>query len=170
MQEIKKPSKKPLVYYYLLTLAILLLLNATLFPSMNKSRIENVTYDVFMSMTDEKQIDQVEIRDDQILFTDKDGKIYETVATEDAGRTQRLYDSGAKFQQIDTQPSAMTSLLVNWILPLVPFMLIGYLLNRRMQKAMGGKDGMMFGMGADRLHLPKIRHYPVHLLMSRLCC
>ena len=147
MQEIKKPSKKPLVYYYLLTLAILLLLNATLFPSMNKSRIENVTYDVFMSMTDEKQIDQVEIRDDQILFTDKEGKIYETVATEDAGRTQRLYDSGAKFQQIDTQPSAMTSLLVNWILPLVPFMLIGYLLNRRMQKAMGGKDGMMFGMG-----------------------
>ena len=149
MQEIKKPSKKPLVYYYLLTLAILLLLNATLFPSMNKSRIENVTYDVFMSMTDEKQIDQVEIRDDQILFTDKDGKIYETVATEDAGRTQRLYDSGAKFQQIDTQPSAMTSLLVNWILPLVPFMLIGYLLNRRMQKAMGGKDGMMFGMGGS---------------------
>ena len=149
MQEVKKPSKKPLVYYYLLTLAILLLLNATLFPSMNKNRIENVTYDVFMSMTDKKQIDQVEIRDDQILFTDKDGKIYETVATEDAGRTQRLYDSGAKFQQIDTQPSAMTSLLVNWILPLVPFMLIGYLLNRRMQKAMGGKDGMMFGMGGS---------------------
>ena len=136
MQEIKKPSKKPLVYYYLLTLAILLLLNATLFPSMNKSRIENVTYDVFMSMTDEKQIDQVEIRDDQILFTDKEGKIYETVATEDAGRTQRLYDSGAKFQQIDTQPSAMATLLMNWVLPLVPFMLIGYFLNRRMQKAM----------------------------------
>ena len=66
MQEIKQPSKKPLVYYYLLTLAILLLLNATLFPAMNKNRIENVTYDVFMSMTDKKQIDQVEIRDDQI--------------------------------------------------------------------------------------------------------
>ena len=78
MQEIKQPSKKPLVYYYLLALAILLLLNATLFPAMNKNRIENVTYDVFMSMTDKKQIDQVEIRDDQILFTDKDGKIYET--------------------------------------------------------------------------------------------
>ena len=29
MQEIKQPSKKPLVYYYLLALAILLLLNAT---------------------------------------------------------------------------------------------------------------------------------------------
>mgnify|MGYP000889461670 CR=1 FL=1 len=147
MQEIKQPSKKPLVYYYLLALAILLLLNATLFPAMNKNRIENVTYDVFMSMTDKKQIDQVEIRDDQILFTDKEGKIYETVATEDAGRTQRLYDSGAKFQQIDTQPSAMATLLMNWVLPLVPFMLIGYFLNRRMQKAMGGKDGMMFGMG-----------------------
>ncbi len=146
MQEYKKPSKKPLLYYYTLALLILMLLNATLFPSMTRKQVQSVTYDVFMSMTEEKKIDSVEIRDDQIYFTDKDQNIYETVSTDDPGRTQRLYDSGAKFQQIDTQPSLWTTILVNWVLPMVPFLLIGYFINQRMKKAMGGGNGMMFGM------------------------
>ena len=146
MQEYKKPSKKPLLYYYTLALLILMLLNATLFPSMTRTQVQSVTYDVFMSMTEEKKIDSVEIRDDQIYFTDKDQNIYQTVSTDDPGRTQRLYDSGAKFQQIDTQPSLWTTILVNWVLPMVPFLLIGYFINQRMKKAMGGGNGMMFGM------------------------
>jgi len=146
VQEYKKPSKKPLLYYYTLALLILMLLNATLFPSMTRKQVQSVTYDVFMSMTEEKKIDSVEIRDDQIYFTDKDQNIYETVSTDDPGRTQRLYDSGAKFQQIDTQPSLWTTILVNWVLPMVPFLLIGYFINQRMKKAMGGGNGMMFGM------------------------
>ena len=146
MQEYKKPSKKPLLYYYTLALLILMLLNATLFPSMTRKQVQSVTYDVFMSMTEEKKIDSVEIRDDQIYFTDKDQNIYQTVSTDDPGRTQRLYDSGAKFQQIDTQPSLWTTILVNWVLPMVPFLLIGYFINQRMKKAMGGGNGMMFGM------------------------
>ncbi len=146
MQEYKKPSKKPLLYYYTLALLILMLLNATLFPSMTRKQVQSVTYDVFMSMTEEKKIDSVEIRDDQIYFTDKDQNIYQTVSTDDPGRTQRLYDSGAKFQQIDTQPSLWATVLVNWVLPMVPFLLIGYFINQRMKKAMGGGNGMMFGM------------------------
>ena len=146
MQEYKKPSKKPLLYYYTLALLILMLLNATLFPSMTRKQVQSVTYDVFMSMTEEKKIDSVEIRDEQIYFTDKDQNIYQTVSTDDPGRTQRLYDSGAKFQQIDTQPSLWTTILVNWVLPMVPFLLIGYFINQRMKKAMGGGNGMMFGM------------------------
>ncbi len=147
MQEIRKPSKKPLIFYYLVAMLILLVLNATLFPAIMKQPVQGVTYDVFMSMTEEERIGEVEIRDDKILFTDKDGNIYQTTATEDPGRTQRLYASGAKFEEIDTQPSLLTSILVTWVLPLLPFLLIGYLLNRRMQKAMGSGDGMMFGMG-----------------------
>ena len=146
MQEYKKPSKKPLLYYYTLALLILMLLNATLFPLINQKQVQSVTYDVFMSMTEEKKIDSVEIRDDQIYFTDKDQNIYQTVSTDDPGRTQRLYDSGAKFQQIDTQPSLWTTILVNWVLPMVPFLLIGYFINQRMKKAMGGGNGMLFGM------------------------
>ena len=146
MQEYKKPSKKPLLYYYTLALLILMLLNATLFPSITRKQVQSVTYDVFMSMTEEKKIDSVEIRDDQIYFTDKEQNIYQTVSTDDPGRTQRLYDSGAKFQQIDTQPSLWATILVNWVLPMVPFLLIGYFINQRMKKAIGGGNGMMFGM------------------------
>ena len=146
MQEYKKPSKKPLLYYYTLALLILMLLNATLFPLIHQKQVQSVTYDVFMSMTEEKKIDSVEIRDDQIYFTDKEQNIYQTVSTDDPGRTQRLYDSGAKFQQIDTQPSLWATILVNWVLPMVPFLLIGYFINQRMKKAMGGGNGMMFGM------------------------
>ncbi|MGI5962126.1 MAG: ATP-dependent zinc metalloprotease FtsH [Lawsonibacter sp.] len=147
MQEVKKPSKRPLIYYYLLAMVVLMILNATLFPTILKEPVEEVTYDVFMAMTFNEEIAQVEIRDDEILFTDKDGKIYQTYATEDPERTVRLYESGAKFEEIDTQPSVLTSILVSWVLPLLPFLLIGYFINRRMQKAMGNGDGMMFGMG-----------------------
>ena len=147
MQEIKKPSKKPLIFYYVAALLILLVLNATLFPSMMKQQVQAVTYDVFMSMAEERNIGEVEIRDDEILFTDRDGGVYQTTATEDPGRTQRLYDAGARFQEIDTQPSLLSSILLTWVLPLLPFLLIGMFISRKMSKAAGGGSGMMFGMG-----------------------
>ena len=100
-----------------------------------------------MSMTYDKNVGQVEIEGDEITFTDKAAEnIYRTTVTDDPGRTDRLFESGAQFQEIDTQPGLLTSILVGWVLPLLPFLLIGYFLNRRMKKAMGG-DGMMFGMG-----------------------
>ena len=147
VQEVKKPSKKPLIYYYLITMLVLLVLNATLFPAMMENPVKDVTYDVFMSMTLDQQVDQVEIRNDEILFTDKDGNIYQTTATEDPDRTQRLFDNGATFEEIDTQPSLLASFLLTWVLPFLPLLLIGWFINRRMQKAMGGGDGMTFGMG-----------------------
>ena len=61
MQEVKKPSKKPMIYYYVMTLLILMLLNATLFPSIMEKPVQDVTYDVFMSMTYQQNVGQVEI-------------------------------------------------------------------------------------------------------------
>ena len=147
MKEVKQPSKKPLVYYYLVALLILMVLNLTLFPAMLETPVQDVTYDQFMSMTYEQNVGQVQIEGDEITFTDKTNeKVYRTTVTDDPGRTDRLFESGAQFQEIDTQPGLFTSILVGWVLPLLPFLLIGYFLNRRMKKAMGG-DGMMFGMG-----------------------
>ena len=147
MQEVKKPSKRPLICYYLAALLILMVLNMTFFPAMLEKQVQDVTYDQFMSMTYDKNVGQVEIEGDEITFTDKSAQqIYRTTATDDPGRTERLFESGAQFQEIDTQPGLLTSILVGWVLPLLPFLLIGYFLNRRMKKAMGG-DGMMFGMG-----------------------
>ena len=149
MQEVKKPSKKPLIYYYVMTLLILMLLNATLFPAVMKKQVQDVSYDVFMSMTYDQNVGQVQIEGDEITFTDKaEENIYKTVAvSSDQGLVDRLYESGAQFQEIDTQPGLLTSILVGWVLPLLPFLLIGYFINKRMQKAMGGGEGMMFGMG-----------------------
>ena len=149
MQEVKKPSKKPLIYYYVMTLLILMLLNATLFPSILEKKVQDVTYDVFMSMTYDRNVGQVQIEGDEITFTDKaEENVYKTVAvSSDQGLVDRLYESGAQFQEIDTQPGLLTSILVGWVLPLLPFLLIGYFINRKMQKAMGGGEGMMFGMG-----------------------
>lgn len=146
MQEVKKPSKKPLIYYFGMILLVLCLLNMTLFPRLLGQSVNAVTYDVFMSMTEEKKIAEVEIRDDEIVFTDQDGKVYKTTATEDPNRTERLYQAGAKFQEIETQPSLLSSILLTWVLPFLPFLLIGFFLNKRMKKMAGGQNGMMFGM------------------------
>ena len=147
MQEVKKPSRRPLICYYLAALLILMLLNMTFFPAVLEKPVQDVTYDQFMSMTYDKNVGQVEIEGDEITFTDKAAEnIYRTTVTDDPGRTDRLFESGAQVQEIDTQPGLLTSILVGWVLHLLPFLLIGYFLNRRMKKAMGG-DGMMFGMG-----------------------
>ena len=146
MQEMKDPSRKPMLFYCLITMLIMLVLNSTLFPMMMNKTVNEVSYDTFMSMTENKQISEAEIKDDEIVFKGTDNKIYKTTATEDSARTERLYKAGVKFSQIDTQPSLLSSILMTWILPLLPFILIGWFMNRRL-KNMSGGDGMMFGLG-----------------------
>ena len=146
MQEMKDPSRKPMLFYCLITMLIMLVLNSTLFPMMMNKTVNEVSYDTFMSMTENKQISEAEIKDDEIVFKGTDDKIYKTTATEDFARTERLYKAGVKFSQIDTQPSLLSSILMTWVLPLLPFILIGWFMNRRL-KNMSGGDGMMFGLG-----------------------
>ena len=146
MQEMKEPSRKPMLVYCLITMLIMLVLNSTLFPMMMNKTVNEVSYDTFMSMTENKQISEAEIKDDEIVFKGTDDKIYKTTATEDSARTERLYKAGVKFSQIDTQPSLLSSILMTWVLPLLPFILIGWFMNRRL-KNMSGGDGMMFGLG-----------------------
>ena len=149
MQEVKQPSKRPLVFYYLIGMLILMVLNMTFFPSVLQKQVQEVSYSTFMSMTLDDNIGKVQIEGEEITFTDKaQENIYKTTAIDsDTGMVQRVYDHGGDINRIDTQPGLLTSILVGWVLPLVPFLLIGYLLRRKMQKSMGGADGMMFGMG-----------------------
>ena len=149
MQEVKKPSKRPLVFYYLIGMLILMVLNMTFFPSVLEKQVQEVSYSTFMSMTYEDNIGLVQIEGDEITFTDKaQEKIYKTTAIDsDTEMVQRVYEHGGDINRIDTQPGLLTSILVGWALPLVPFLLIGYFIRKRMQKSMGGADGMMFGMG-----------------------
>ena len=150
MQEVKQPSKRPLVFYYIIALAILMILNITFFPSVLERQVQNVSYTTFMSMTYDHNIGLVQIEGEEITFTDKaQENIYKTVAIDsDTDLVQRVYEYGGELSRVETQPSMLTSILVGWVLPFLPLLLIGYFLNRRMKKAMtGGGDGMMFGMG-----------------------
>ena len=149
MQEVKQPSKRPLVFYYIIALAILMILNITFFPSVLERQVQDVSYTTFMSMTYDHNIGLVQIEGEEITFTDKaQENIYKPVAIDsDTDLVQRVYEYGGELSRVETQPSMLTSILVGWVLPFLPLLLIGYFLNRRMKKAMTGGDGMMFGMG-----------------------
>lgn len=150
MQEVKKP-RKPLIYYYIIVLAVLLIFNFLFMPWAAERRVTEVGYDRFIEMTEEKDVGQVEINqeDNEIVFTDKDGSaIYKTGMVEDPDLTRRLYDSGAKFSgQIIEQMSPILSILLSWILPVVIFIAIGQYMSRKLMKKAGGPNSMIFGNG-----------------------
>lgn len=146
MKEVKSP-KKPLAFYYLIILAALLLFNVFVMPSIASKQAKEVDYGTFMSMIEKKNIGDVEIKDSEIVFTDKkETKIYKTGVMDDPTLTERLYDSGAKFtKDIQQTTSPMLSMLLSLILPLVIFIGIGEYMRRKMMG--GGKDSMAFGLG-----------------------
>ena len=147
MNTVKSP-KKPLIFYYLIFMLALFLFNALLMPSVSEMKIEEVDYGTFISMTDEKKIDQVEIQTNRILFTDKDGKIYKTGLMDDPNRTERLYASGAQFSsEIIEEMSPLLSFFLSWIVPMLIIILLGQLLTRKLMKSAGGANSMMFNMG-----------------------
>ena len=149
MQEVKKP-KKPLIYYYVIALAVLLVFNLLAMPYLNSGRVKEVDYGTFMSMTEEKNIGMVEVMDNQIVFTDKaEENIYKTGRMDDPQMVDRLYNSGAEFaSEIVEETSPLLTILLYWVLPLVLFIAIGQFMSKKlMDKASGGANSMMFNMG-----------------------
>ena len=148
MKEVKNP-KKPLAYYYSITLIALLLFNIFVAPLLNRQHVEQTDYSTFMRMIAEKKIGKVDVSDTEIIFTDKDDNtIYVTGVMYDPTLTQRLYDSGAEFaKDIEQTMSPVLSYLLTLILPLVIFVIFGQFMRKKLIDQMGGKDVMSFGMG-----------------------
>ena len=148
MKEVK-PPKKPLIYYYGVALVVLLLINFLLVPLVARHAVQEVDYGTFMTMTENKEIGQVEVEDNQIIFTNKDGsKIYKTGPMNDPDLTQRLYDAGAEFtRDIVEETSPLLSFVLTWILPIIIFIAIGQLMAKKLTDRAGGPGSMMFGAG-----------------------
>ena len=149
MKEVKTP-KKPLYFYYIIALCILMAINFLALPNMLESRIKEVDYGTFMSMTENKEIDKVEIQDHRIVFTAKNDKstVYETGIINDLGLVDRLHEAGAEFSsEIVRQTSPIVSFLVSWLLPLAIFYALGQYMMKKMTDKAGGPNSMMFGMG-----------------------
>ena len=149
MNEVKTP-KKNWLYYYTIVLLVIFLFNVLAMPLLNRRSVQEVDYGTFITMTNNKEIGQVQIQDNQILFTNKDNsQIYKTGIMDDPARTERLYASGAEFSsEIIEEMSPLLSIFLSWVLPLLIFIVIGQYISKKMlSKMSGGKDSMMFGIG-----------------------
>ena len=149
MNEVNRP-RKPLLIFYIAVLLILFLWNSMIVPMVAEQEIKEVDYGTFMTMTEKNQIGKVQIGSNKILFTNKDGsKTYKTGIMNDPDLVNRLHASGAEFtSEIVEEMSPAASFFLNWILPIIIFVVIGQYLSRRMMdKAGGGPGSMMFNLG-----------------------
>ena len=149
MNEVKNP-RKPLIYFYIMILVIMFAFNALVAPMLSEQQqIKEVDYGTFMTMTEKGEIGSVQIDENQILFTSKDGsKVYKTGVMNDPDLVNRLHESGAEFtSKIVTQMSPLASFFLSWILPLIIFFVLGQYLSRKMMDKAGGPGSMMFNLG-----------------------
>ncbi len=150
MKEVNKP-KRMLRNFYLVAIAVLLLLNMVIMPMIMNAQVKETDYGTFMTMTNEGNIGLVQIveTENYIMFTDKEEKqVYKTGIVNDPGLTERLHAAGANFSgEIIEQPGIFSQIIFNWVLPIAAFFLIGQLISKHMMKKMGGQNSMMFNMG-----------------------
>ena len=149
MKEVK-PSRKPLIFYYFVVLLVVLLFNMLVMPVVTQQSVTEVDYGKFMTMAERHQIGEVQIQEKEIYFTSKDGEtVYMTGKMDDPNLVSMLRESGAKFsQQVVNDTASPLINLLSWILPFVLFIAIGqYMSKKLLEKAGGGGNAMMFGMG-----------------------
>ena len=148
MKEVKSP-KKPLLYYYGITLLVILLFNLLVAPLIARNQVTETDYGTFMQMIEDKDIGKVQVESDQIIFTGKtDGTVYTTGAMDDPTLTQRLYDAGATFtKEVQQTTSPLLSLFLTIVLPLLIFLGIGQYMSKKLMEQAGGKNSLMFGAG-----------------------
>ena len=164
MKEVK-PPKKPIIFYYLLALVALLLLNAFLFPSLTRGTIKEVNYSEFLQMLRDGQVQEVQVEQDVILFVDNAERpqIYEAGRMEDPELVDRLEEAKSQYgleygQVVVEEMSPLMSFLLTWVLPIVLMVLLGQLLTRLMLKKMGtggvGGPAMTFGKSNAKVYVP----------------
>ena len=149
MKEVK-PPKKPLIFYYVVAMLAVILLNSLAVPWLAQHQIRDVDYNTFVEMTEKGEIGRVEIQeqDNRILFTDRDEKtVYKTAMVPDDNLVQRLLDAGVSTTGEEIQQTSLLMSILSWVLPIVIFIAIGQYMSRKMTERMGGDNSMMFGMG-----------------------
>ena len=146
-----KPSKKPILTYYLVIFLIIISINSWLWPIFRgeENTVKEMDYSNFMTLTEEQQIDKVQIEQDQIIFTKKGEKqAYKTAPINDPQLVERLHKANADFTgKIVTPMNPLLNFALTWILPILIFFGIGHYMNKRIMNRMGGQGAMQFGMG-----------------------
>ena len=161
----KHKPRRNIAFYYVITLLILILLNALLFPSVMQRQVTEVGYNDFLDMVDNGQVQQIayEADNEQIVFIAKDDdgneEVYKTGIFPDYKLVERLEAAPNKIEytnEIPTQNSPLLNFLLTWILPIVIIYGGSVLLYRWMIKKMGGNMGnmpaMSFGKSGAKIY------------------
>ena len=149
MNEVKSP-KKPLLYYYVVALLVVMLFNFIAMPWMAEHQIKEVDYNTFVTMTEQGEVGKVEIQqqDNRILFTSADEKtVYKTAMVPDDGLVQRLLDAGVSTTGTEIEQTSTLVSILAWVLPIIIFVALGQFMSRKMMEKMGGGNSMMFNIG-----------------------
>ena len=149
-------NRKPLIYYGLIVLVVMILLNSLVFPSIMGARVEEVSYGQFMEMVETGQITRVEIDTDEIVFEDTNGNYYKTGPMDDPDLANRLYDAGIRnfSSPIIQQASPMLQFLFTWIFPILLFAALGQLMMKQLAKRGMGGNAMSFGKSNAKVYVP----------------
>ena len=150
MNEVHSP-KKPLIFYYMVTMLLVMLFNFIAMPWLSQYQIQEVDYNTFVSMTEKGEIGRAEIQeaDNRILFTSKDEKtIYKTaMISTDSQLVQRLLDAGVSTSGEEIEQTSLLMNILSWVAPILIFIALGQFMSRKLMQKMGGGNSMMFNMG-----------------------
>ena len=156
MNEVKTP-KKPLIYYYVIVLLVLMLVNFLAMPWIAQRQIKEVDYNTFISMLEEGEVAQIQLQDQEnrLLFTDKErDTVYKTALVGDPDLTERALDAGVSISGEEIQQTdPLLAFLISWVLPIVIFIAIGQYMSKRIMKNAGGPNAMMFGKSNAKVYV-----------------
>jgi len=152
--KIKKP-KKPLLFYYALVLIIIIIMNTFILPKITGQQLVEVDYGTFLKDVEEGKVKEAQIDEEKIIFTVKnDNSIYFTGKVEDFDLTNRLYESGVKFNGvIKEEINPIVEILINWIIPIAIFIGLGKFLSKQLSNSFGGGNAMSFGKSNAKIYV-----------------
>ena len=148
-----------MIYYFLIAISVVMLLNAFIMPIITEQKITEVDYGTFLTKIEEGVIKEVKITSNYIAFTtnNNEGKEAEFVTgrMDDPDLVNRLYKAKVPFTStIQSDDSSLINFILTWILPLIIFIWISQIFIRKMQtKVGGGNRTLSIGKSNARIYV-----------------
>lgn len=159
MKEERNP-KKSLLYYAIISIIVLLLVNAVIVPMIKNQQIVETQYSFFLTQVDEGNVTKVEVQSDEILFEvqDESGntQIYSTGKMDDPDLIDRLYSSSGDiaFTTVTEEANPILEFLFSWVIPIVLMIVLWNIIMRSMNKRMGNMtNAMSFGKNNAKIYV-----------------
>lgn len=158
--KVQNNPKKPLIYYFIVAISIVILLNTFIFPALLRKQITQVDYGTFLKQIDTGKVKKVEVQDNQIGFVAVDEKgrerLYVTGRMDDPKLADRLYNANVeRFSKvIPKENSPLVNFFLTWLIPLAIFVGISKILASKMQSKFGGLgNAMTFGKSNAKIYV-----------------